>query len=180
MNPLDDLEESTIQKLLVIFYDIKGFASIARKISNPLDGFRLIEGMSNIAIDTLQASGGTLIKFIGDSALIVYPEDLLDDGVMTMLDLKQDLESYLAQNGFDSKLVFGLHFGEVAIGPFGKTPYRRLDVMGDGVQQAAIVADGRQKSNFVVTPQLFRSLQPETRKHFHKFTPPIVYTAENA
>ena len=136
--------------------------------------------MANITIDALETSGGTLIKFIGDSALIVFPEDRLDHGVLAMLNLKENLESYLGQAGFDAKLVFGLHFGEVAVGPFGKEPYRNLDVMGGGVNQAAIVANGKQKSNFVMTPQTFRALQPETRKNFHKFTPPIVYTAATA
>ena len=181
MDPFSQLQEVSLQYLLVVFYDIKGFVSaVAKKVeAHSIQGFLLMDGMAKLVTECLQNTNGRLIKFIGDAALIVFGEEDVDDGVLCMLDMQARLEKYFKDEGFEVKFLFGLHFGEVAIGPFGKEPYKNIDVMGDHVNVAARIAQGRQQSNFVISPQVFRKLKPETRKRFHKFTPPIVYTAEN-
>lgn len=181
MNPFCQLQEVSFQNLLIVFYDIKGFTSaVSKKLEfQSLQGFLLMDGMAKLVIDCIEQTNGLLVKFIGDAALIVFSEDDVDDGVLCMLDMKEELERYFKEQNFDVKFLFGLHYGEAAIGPFGKEPYLSIDVLGDNVNMAARVAQGRQKSNFVISPQVFRKLKPETRKRFHKFTPPIVYTAEN-
>ena len=58
-------------------------------------------------------------------------------------------------------------------------PFEHPDVFGPTVNNAAMVDRRQQRGRFVMTPQAFRSLKPDTRKRFHKHTPPVVYLAEN-
>jgi class 3 adenylate cyclase len=69
-----------------------------------------------------------------------------------------------------------VHFGETAIGPFGGST--ELDVMGDSINVAARLGRGEHRGRFIISPQAFRKLKPETRKVFHKHTPPVVYVAD--
>ena len=55
---------------------------------------------------------------------------------------------------------------------------RVIKFIGDSVNNAAMLAGKDYRARFVITPQVFRKLKPETRKKFHKFTPPVVYIAE--
>jgi len=48
---------------------------------------------------------------------------------------------------------------------------KRFDVFGHAVNIAALLtSDG-----LALTPQVFRRLTPQTRRHFKKHTPPISY-----
>jgi hypothetical protein len=51
-------------------------------------------------------------------------------------------------------------------------------VVGDSVNIAATLDRGRNQGKFIISPQVFRKLRPETRKYFHKFTPPVIYISE--
>lgn len=180
MNPFDNLKEVELRNLLVAFYDIRGFLKIAKKQTDAIAMFSLLNGMAIRTIDALEKTNGRLIKFVGDSALIIFPEDDVDAGVLTMLEMKVDLEGYFRDRGFDVTIAFGLHYGEAAIGPYGKEPYRAIDVLGHTVNHAAMMERGNQKDSFTISPQAFKQLSPATRKRFRKFTPPIVYTAETS
>jgi hypothetical protein len=57
-------------------------------------------------------------------------------------------------------------------------PVDKPDVLGETVNIAAMAGSSHRPGGFAITPQVFRKLEPETRKAFHKFTPPIVYLAE--
>ncbi len=164
--------------LLISFMDIMGFLGIAQKLKDPLDHFSLLGGFAEIVIHDVESAGGRVIKFIGDSALSVFPEEEADQGVRTLISLKARLEAYLSQKGFPNKLRMTAHVGEVAIGPFGEGHCRQLDVFGDAVNMAATLERAGHGGRLVISPQAFRKLSAATRKVFHRYTPPKVYLAE--
>ena len=175
---MDDFKNITkVQKtnLLVCFYDIANFSSIARSGNDVTELFDLLNGMAKITHEEITGSSGHVVKFIGDSAIIIYPEPRVDEGVNTLLSLQRKLEEYFQTAGFPIKIGFNLHFGEVAIGPYGAEPYTSIEVFGDPVNTAATLSKGQHRGGYVISPQVFRKLNPETRKKFHKHTPPIVY-----
>ena len=165
----------TLKTLLICFYDIRGFTRLVDQTTTDLDTFVLLNEMARKAEQHVQSSGGEVVKFIGDAALIIYPEERIDDGVRALLELKTGLQQILLDHGKKADVLFALHVGEVAVGPFGTSG--RTDVLGSAVNTTAQLEKTPCKSTFIISPQLFRRLSTGTRKLFHKFTPPVVYTA---
>lgn len=180
MQSLQNLSTVETRNLLVCVYDLTNFVQLAKSFSsNRAENlFALLDELAQITSQKVDEAGGIVIKYIGDSALIVFAEDDVDAGVKILYELKQDLEAFLDARGFRNKVAFALHFGETAIGYMGKAPYRWLDIIGDTVQTVFVMGGKPFPGRFVITPQVFRKLKPETRKMFHKFTPQIVYLAD--
>jgi len=119
--------------------------------------------------DAVQAAGGLVVKFMGDAALVVFPEELADQGIMTLLDLKSQIDGWLQDRPIGTGLQVNAHFGEVTIGQMGRAG--NVDVIGETVNIAAKLGS----HSFGLSQQAFRCLSPEHRQQFHKFTPPVLY-----
>jgi class 3 adenylate cyclase len=119
--------------------------------------------------DAMQAAGGLVVKFMGDAALVVFPEDLADQGIMALLDLKASVDRFLEDRPLGQNLHVNAHFGEVTLGRMGRAGH--LDLIGETVNIAATLGS----RSFGLSQQAFRCLTPEHRKLFHKFTPPVMY-----
>jgi class 3 adenylate cyclase len=78
---------------------------------------------------------------------------------------------WLVERGFKTSILAKLHIGPVAVGRVGSPGEEIIDVYGRTVNIAASLPS----TGLAVTPAVFRSLQPETRKLFKKHTPPITY-----
>ena len=174
----DELEKPLKTDLLICFGDIDNFTSVSKGFKDPLGLFDLMNGWAVLVIRHVADTGGRVIKFIGDSTLIVYPAELADMGTRELLALNEKSKAYFKDRGFPLGMHVGIHFGEAVIGPFGEPPLLNIDVGGHSVNKAAVLAGSAYRGKFVITPQAFRKLKPETRKLFHKFTPPVVYMAE--
>lgn len=178
MAAFDEIKKPIKTNLLVCFCDLYRFLDVVKKTKDTLEVFDILNGMAITIIRSIKKTKGRVIKFIGDSALIVFPEDSVDEGMLRLLELRDKVVGYFKSRNIDIKMHVGVHFGEVAIGPFGEEPFRSIDLFGDSVNRAAVLAGREYRGKFIITPQAFRKLKPETRKIFHKFTPPIVYIAE--
>jgi len=160
---------------LICMYDLSGFARFSRSVDMKTM-YCLLRDVAAITSDNIQHTSGTIIKYIGDAALILFPEESVDEGVRILLVLKQELENHLKKMNYITRnITFSLHFGEVIMGKL--RPFDYMDVFGNTVNTAFLLDRGNYRGKFVISPQVFRKLKPETRKKFHKFTPPIVYLA---
>lgn len=175
MDPFESITRPQKANLLICFTDIEGFTTTSRAKTDPLELFELLSGFAREISGALEGSAGRVVKLIGDSALIVFPAEEADSGMQLLLGLKPRLERYLATQGAKARVLFQVHVGEVAIGPFGGDG--ALDVIGDHVNAAARLGRPDHRGAFVISAQAFRRLKPATRKAFHKHTPPIVYLA---
>src|SRR5690349_11554726 len=54
--------------------------------------------------DAVQTAGGLVVKFMGDAALVVFPEDLADQGIMALLELKASVDRWLQQRPIGQSL----------------------------------------------------------------------------
>lgn len=175
MHPFDDFQSGDVAEALVCFTDIAGFARFSRgKEAREVAMFLVA-----VAQESAQAVAGTsgrIIKYIGDASLIVFPADDTDAGVRTLTRLKQRVDAVLKARGHGGRLACSAHVGPVAL--VRLPPVDQPDVLGETVNIAAMAGGSHGPGRFAVTPQVFRKLAPETRKAFHKFTPPIVYLAE--
>ncbi len=156
--------------MLVSFADITNFARNSQRMSlQQLAEF--VTEFYSIVDDTIESNGGQVLKFIGDAALIVFPEDKVVIGVKSLLTCKQRVDKWLNEQKSDSQLVVKAHFGELMHGSFRVMDRAVIDVIGESVNVSALL-----KSNgFAMTPQVFRKLDSNTRKLFKKHTPPVTY-----
>ena len=96
----------TLKTLLICFYDIRGFTRLVDATTTDVDTFQLLDEMAKEAEHRVEASGGEVVKFIGDAALIIFPEDRIDEGVRALLELKDALQQILADRGKKAEVLF--------------------------------------------------------------------------
>ncbi|MAG13853.1 MAG: hypothetical protein CMN78_04590 [Spirochaetales bacterium] len=160
---------------LICFTDVTGFAQTVKALGTE-GAVEMLRDLATTIDDHLRPTPGWIVKYIGDASLIVFPDEWVDEGVRTLLSLKQKCDAHLEERELPNKITFAMHFGEIMV--IKLPPIEGFDVMGDAVNTTARLEGGRSKGRFVISPQVFRKLKPQTRKSFHKFTPPIVYYGE--
>jgi class 3 adenylate cyclase len=164
--------------LLISFIDIMSFSAISQRMGDPLALFEFLDSFAKTVIRIVDGTSGLIVKFIGDACLLVFPEDAVDEGIRTIIGIKSECEEQFRKQSIQTGLRITAHFGEVAIGPLGCGKCRSLDIIGDAANTASVLGRGEHRGRIIISPQAFRKLSAETRKLFHKYTPPIVYLAE--
>ena len=164
MVPLDQIREPVTADFLVGFTDIRGFLRITEVLTDSRAIFDFMDAVARISSRALDGTSGRIIKFIGDATMVLFPGEDADAGVSAMLGLKDAVDAHMAERGFDSRIRVGLHYGEATIGPFG--PDRRLDVLGQTVNVASGTLSTKRQADFVITPEAFQRLSPQSRKAF--------------
>ncbi len=119
----------------------------------------------------ITAGGGRVVKFMGDGALAVFPEDGVDAGVNALLALKEGIDAWMSSLGWECRLTARAHVGTVIAGPFGGIGDKRFDVIGREVNTAATL----DHSGLSLSVAAFRKLSPALRTRFKKYTAPITY-----
>ncbi len=167
---LSGIKEPTRVNLLVSFFDLTGFVKLSKQKSEE-ELFFFMSEFFNQSGKIIEDAGGKVIKFIGDAGLVVFPEELASTGILTLKNLKVEIESWLQSQGLSNKLYLKIHFGTVICGTIGSPNHKNFDVFGQTINTTATLAS----NGFSLSPQAFRKLDSESRKHFKKHTPPIRY-----
>jgi class 3 adenylate cyclase len=165
-----DLRVPTEQELLIGFYDLRGYMRYA-ETAEPRQLLDIMSGYFAVTGQIIQDAGGRLIKTLGDAGLAAFPADLVDTAVGAFQSLQSQGRDWLAERNYKSHVIVKLHLGPVALGRVGGPGEEIIDVYGKTVNVAASLPN----SGLAMTPAVFRSLQPDTRKLFKKHTPPITY-----
>jgi class 3 adenylate cyclase len=159
--------------LLVVFTSFNRYTAQIERLEDA-EVARVMGAYYDLAASAVAASGGQVVKFIGDATLAVFPSENVDRAVIGILDLKDASDRFMAEHGWDCHLVAKVHFGLVAAGHFGFGADQRYDVLGKTVNVAA-----RLETNGVtLSVEAFRRLGPEVRRRFKKHTPPVTYIRE--
>ena len=154
----------TLKNLLIVFSDLSSFVKISEEHSDPVELFNLMNSYFEVVGSIIEPAGGRILKYMGDSVLIVFEEDQIDEAVKVSYRLKQEGDIWLQEQGLKSSQIFKIHFGEVAFGNFGSKKTNFPDAIGRTVNETILL-----KSNgFAMSPQVFRKLSSETRKLFKK------------
>lgn len=161
---------------LVFFSDLSRFGRLTKDASEEHQG-ELLTQFARITLETVTAGGGTVVKYISDSALGFFPE--ADSGVQALLEMKRRVETEMVIAGNPGRIRIAGHFGGFYVITY--PPFDTPDVLGDAVNIAVRLGEGGQSEHngkLIISAPTFRKLSKETRTAFHKFTPPIVYLAE--
>ena len=174
MKNLQNLSDGQIIDALVCFADIAGFTKVAVSMGED-DVVHFLKDIAQITTDVIEDSPGRILKYIGDATLIIFPDECVDEGVRTLLALKDKLEQFFTSKKLQLRVTYASHVGPVTC--VYLPPFNSLDILGRTIGTTAKLERGN-NGQFTISTQVFRKLQPNTRKHFHKFTPPVVYRAE--
>jgi class 3 adenylate cyclase len=156
--------------LLIAFLDLARFAAQSQRVedaelANTLDAYYEHVGAA------VQSAGGRVVKFVGDAALVVFPETAVDEGVATILALKESVDRLMTERGWECRLSAKVHFGAAIAGPFGVSGEKRFDIIGKAVNTAAML----DAPGVTLSVEAFRKLGRELRTRFKKHTPPVTY-----
>ncbi len=156
--------------LLIAFVDLTRFAAQSERTSDEEIAGTLDAYYERVAC-AVQAAGGTVVKFMGDAGLLVFPDTGVDRAVEALLALKASVDALMAQQGWECRLIAKVHFGTVVAGPFGARGDKRYDVIGRAVNTTARL----EAAGVTLSVEAFRRLGRELRTRFKKHTPPITY-----
>jgi adenylate cyclase len=170
MTNLKSIKSPQQLNLLVAFFDLSGFTRLF-EAKEDQDIFALMSEFFEFTGEIIEAAGGTVIKFIGDAGMVVFPEDKASQGIVTLKDLKGKAEQCLKHHEINCRINFKVHFGEVTCGKIGTKTSKNLDIYGKTVNVAATLPT----NGFSISPQAFRQLDEAGRKLFKKHTPAIRY-----
>jgi class 3 adenylate cyclase len=152
--------------LLIAFADLTRFAAQSLRVSDVELAAMMDTFYSRVAA-RIEGAGGRVVKFIGDAALIVFSEEDADRGIGALLELKEDIDAFMAENEWECRMNVKAHFGTVVAGPYAG----RFDVLGKNVNAAAML----DSTGVALSVEAFRKLSPERRKRFKKHTAPVTY-----
>jgi len=167
----DASQERTRQRLLIAFVDFTLFKEQSNRVSDAKIADTMDEYYTRVA-SAVRSAGGTVVKFIGDATLIVFPESAADAGVRMLIELKPALDRFMAERNWECRLHAKAHVGEVVAGPFGPAGDTRFDVIGRAVNTTAMLkTDG-----ITLSAEAFEQLSPGLRKRFAKKSPLNTYS----
>lgn len=131
--------------ITVLFLDIRGFTPLSEKLTPP-ELVDTLNTMFNMITETTLANRGTIDKFIGDAAMILFgaPLDVEEHerlAVKTGYEIQQGMnairQTIKEKYGCEVNVGIGIHTGTVVVGNIGS--YLRVDytAIGDNVNIAA-------------------------------------------
>ncbi|MFC5529164.1 CHASE2 domain-containing protein [Cohnella yongneupensis] len=168
-----DIELGGDLKLItILFLDIRGFTPLSEKLTPP-ELVDTLNTMFNMITETTLKNEGTIDKFIGDAAMILFNAPLNVEehermAVKTAYEIQQGMnkirDDILEKYGCEVNVGIGIHTGNVVVGNIGS--YLRVDytAIGDNVNIAARIESQTKKGQVHVSEQVY-----EKTKAFFRF-----------
>ena len=117
---------------LVACSDLTGYAKIAARKSEE-EIFRLLSDYYEFVGDIIASASGIVIKFMGDSALMLFSETVADAGVRSLLALQSQGDRFLSERNVPCRHHLRAHYGPVCFGEIGTRTDKRPDIFGSTV-----------------------------------------------
>jgi class 3 adenylate cyclase len=156
--------------LLIAFADLTRFAAQSLRVSDE-ELADTVDALYQRVAARVTAANGRVVKFIGDATLVVFAPSEADAGVAALLDLKSEVDQWMASIGWECRMMIKIHFGSAIAGPFAAAAGGRFDVIGKAVNTTAML----DSTGVALSAEAFRKLSPELRQRFKKHTPTITY-----
>ncbi len=144
---------------------------------------RAVAGMDSVAIagvidrfyteasSILTASGGRVVKYLGDGCLAVFPADGAVEAVGAVEELGGRVRELAAELGLEMGMGANVHACTVAEGEFGADS--TYDIIGAGVIHVFRMGGG---PGIRISEPVYRKLPSDRRGAWTKHQPPATYT----
>lgn len=142
---IDELRKGKRQNIAVLFVDIRGFTGLSESMGPEAVSALVTEFRRRIA-RAVDASGGTIDKFIGDAAMILFgvlpgvrneAADALICADLILGELDEWNRSRVNEGDPAVRVGIGVHWGEVFCGAIGDENRIEYTVLGDAVNVAS-------------------------------------------
>ena len=128
----DTMTEPRECRMVVALADIAGFDKASRKKSGQ-EVFSMLDEFYELVGNIVGSAGGRVVKFMGDCAFIVFPEEKARPAVDSLHDLQGRTQTLWSEFDSTCKVSVNAHSGTVLCGLIGTTLYKRFDVFGTPV-----------------------------------------------
>ncbi len=161
--------------LVVLFCDIRGFMRLSVTLGRGMPAF--VQKFYEKAGDAIVENGGTILKYMGDAILCVFPRGRENEAVRCAVRMRRDFAALVESRTTArlSELDAAVSSGPVTRGVFGHKSLKVDDVLGETVAHAAVL---NRLPGIKVTDPVRKSLGPE----FHAVELPslsLKWTSEN-
>jgi adenylate cyclase len=161
-----------LKLISILFLDIRGFTPLSEKLTPP-ELVDTLNTMFNMITETTLRNEGTIDKFIGDAAMILFnaPLEVAEHermAVKTAYEIQQGMnkirDEIMEKYQCEVNVGIGIHTGNVVVGNIGS--YLRVDytAIGDNVNIAARIESQTKKGQVHVSEQVY-----EKTKDFFRF-----------
>jgi adenylate cyclase len=157
------------QLLLIVFADLTLFQVHARRTPD-LALADLLDAYYRHADALVAATRGTIIKFMGDALLAIWPQPQIPAALAALPQLKRDVDAWWTARAWTSQLIIKAHVGRAVVGPFGGDD--RLDVIGTAVNHAATLP----ARTIALSADAFAHLDPAARLDWQPAPDAATYT----
>jgi len=151
------------KELSILFLDIRGFTPLSEKL-RPEEIVDFLNMMFDMITNQVLKNHGTIDKFIGDAAMVLYnaPLDVPHHpyyAVKTAYDIQQGMiqvrKEILEKYGVEVSIGIGINTGEVVVGNIGS--YLRVDytAIGDNVNTAARIESNAEANQVLVSESTY-------------------------
>ncbi len=155
------------KELSILFLDIRGFTTLSERLK-PEEVVDFLNMMFNLITEKALINHGTIDKFIGDAAMIIFnaPLDVVHHeyyAVKTAYDIQQGMRSVrqdiIDKYGVTISVGIGVNTGEVVVGNIGS--YLRVDytAIGDNVNVAARIESNTVANQILVSETTYEKTQ---------------------
>jgi adenylate cyclase len=150
------------QAFVIAFVDLARFQIASRRVKDETLA-EIVQDYYERVSDGVKGTGGRVVKFMGDGALVVFPVDRASQAARSLMLLKQEVDTRMAKRKFPTAMVARVHVGEVIAGDFGAKGDKRFDVIGTAVNRAASL---RYTEGVSFTAEAYAKLDVKTQKLF--------------
>ena len=128
----------------IVFIDLEGSTRIGSLVP-PAKFEKIMDHYYATCAREIEGRSGSIIEFKGDGVLAIFDQDaalnharLACDAARMIVMRSEEIDVYETLTGVKSlKLRFGLHSGEVALGPIGTESRFNFNAIGDAVNTAS-------------------------------------------
>ena len=149
MHGFDSIQIPDQREVLIAFSDLKDFTPFVRDLDEA-QLFAVLSDYYELIGDIVAAGGGKVVKFIGDAALLAFPAEGVDAGVLALRELRQRGDRFFADGDRPCRHVVKAHCGPVCCGQIGTRDDKRFDLFGQTGNTAALLPS----NGMVLTPQV--------------------------
>lgn len=147
--------------LVIVFCDIHHFARVQAALGLE-EQASLVQEIYEVLGECVVADGGTVIKYMGDALMAVFPEGAEASAVECALAMRRAYADLVARRGVteDTGLETSVGSGPVVRGMFGHRSLRMQDVFGEAVNRTAVLTHYR---GTAVTEEVSRAVSGRFR-----------------
>jgi adenylate cyclase len=124
--------EPSNRDMIVGLAHITGFANACARKSNE-QVFRVLEEFYELVGEIVHPAGGTVVKFMGDAALLVFAADHAATAVDALRSLRAQTQPLWTAFDDSCHIQAKAHLGPVTCGALGVRGDKRFDVVGTTV-----------------------------------------------